>query len=90
MIKFYVDKTKVAAYIEVEGLKTEARYPHFSFEAGSELSAELLSKALNSGFNNGVERIREDAYNEGYRLGRGKKAKWSFIPNTWKFRYSKD
>lgn len=90
MIKFYLDKETVKVVVEAKGLKTDSRYPHFSYNAGNELNAELLAKYLEETTTKIIQEIREDAYNEGYKLGRGKKKKWSWTPNTWGFRYKKD
>lgn len=91
MIQFFRDGTKVKAVIEITGLqKLEERYPHFSFETNSTLYAELMKQTLEDNFSDDLEQIRKDAYDSGYKDGRGKKTKKSWFGWTWKFRFLKN
>jgi len=82
MVKFQTNGEKgcttVFASVDTNLSAVKERYVHFSMETNNELYAALLVKHLKEEQSRLIKKAHRDAYEQGYKDGRGKKAK-----KTW-------
>jgi len=81
MIEIVAEGTKVRVSIEGAGAIREWNF-HFRQDCKDDTYAKLLAESINAGLRAVVSQNAEYWYNEGYKAGRGKKAKRNWFPSS--------
>jgi hypothetical protein len=83
MLSFFRKENKVIVKLE-HGIWGSDE--HFALEIGQsfEYQAQLLKDALNKNLQNNLERIRREAYNQGWKDAKAKTRKQTWFSWSWK------
>lgn len=79
MLRVVRNNTEVRIKVEAFLPTWETRVFPFSFNCGDAAYAALLATRINTVIGEAVKTAREEAYNEGYADGRGKKKRNTFF-----------
>jgi hypothetical protein len=81
MIKFKVNEGHLRVEIETN---IDNKYIFLDWKTGDGLYSELLRRQLNNNMNKNLERIREEAYEQGWKDAKAKVKKKDWFYGWWK------